>query len=472
MAVVACGGAGAAPRAPVPPTPTASGCAPLAHDASPVEGSAADTYRWSDASCRPRSASFVRNDATDAFGEAGGYLRSLTYEAAGATRTCRGTGVNGWQGFGYVIDHFGSGASETQHVLGQTTVVLAGRHHAVHQFRWRVNVGGPVDVTAEWRVATGRDDPIFAITFDSTPAGKDAVKADTRAPYGDMAYEGAPGPISGVGWGDTHKFTTTSSPVTTSSAWDYTQPNTIPYDVSWSTEGDAEMGLVSTTDFASGPAAGDYGGGILEQRWGKRGTNLLADLPDWLWPYQLNQYELPFGTTSHRVAWGANYGAVGQSSYDSLGRKLSGYPYTSYAVAVVFGTHAASAVMRRVAEMETVLATHVTATLGAVSTSGPGGPGRSDVTPFARAGWDALRDAWSAEADRNRATLAIDTGGRALQNPMFVVRGWTAGEPHVAWDGASLSPDVHYFATVDAARHELWITLDFAVTKGTLDVRP
>jgi hypothetical protein len=311
-----------------------------------------------------------------------------------------------------------------------------------------VNPGGPVNVTAEWRFATGRDHPVFSITFDASAAGANVVNADTRAPYGDMAYEGTAGAISGIGWGDTHKFTTTASPVTSTTAWDYTKSNTIPYDVSWSNGGDAEMGLVATTDFASGMSGGDYGAGTLSAHWGHTGTNLLGDLADWSWPYQLNQYELPFGTTSHRVAWGANYGAVGQSSYSSFGRTLSGYPKTSYAVRVILGTHTTSAVAAAVDDMETVMATTVST-----------------------ATWDALRDAWSAPATSNAATLTV-SAPKALRNPMFVIENWTAGDPQLQWNGALLTADTHYYATVDAANHELWITLAFSATTGTLDVQP
>jgi hypothetical protein len=434
------------------PAPTATGCASLVHDGANVENSPADSYAWSDSSCRPRSASFFRNDQKDVFGESGGYLRSLSYEVNGNKRTARGTGSNGWQGFGYIVNHYANSASTTQGTAGKTTVALAGKHHAVHRYTWRVNPGGPVDVTAEWRVATGRDHPVFSITFDATAAGANVVNADTRAPYGDMAYEGTAGAISGIGWGDSYKFKTTASPVTTTTAWDYTQPNTIPYDVSWSSGGDAEMGLVATTDFASGMSGGDYGAGTLSAHWGKSGSNLLSDVVDWSWPYQLNQYELPFGTTSHRVAWGANYGAVGQSSYTSFGRKLSGYPTTSYAVRVVFGTHGASAVAAEVAEMETVMATKVTANAG---------------TPK----WDALRDAWSADATSNAVTLTI-AAPSALRNPMFVIRNWTAGDPNLQWNGAALTADTHYYATVDSTNHELWITLAFSAQQGTLDVAP
>lgn len=457
-----------------PPTPTATGCKALVHDTASVEGSAADTYRWYDTTCRPRSASLLRNDAKDAFGQNGGYLRTLTYEDGTKTRTCRGTGSNGWQGFGYVVNHYANGASLTRGIAGQTTTVLGGKHHSVHQFKWRVSPGGPVDVTVEWRVSTGRSHPIFAVTFDSGPSGANKTNADARAPYGDMAFEGgAAGPISGIGWGDSHKFTTKGSgPVTATTPWDYTQANTIPYDLSWSNEADAEMGLVATHTFQSGPSAGDYGGGALSQRWGKSGSSLLADIPDWTWPYQLNQYELPFGTTSHRVAWGASYGAVGQSSYASFGRTLSGFPYTSYALRVVFGTHGESAVMAEVGDMEAVTKTTISTTKGAVSTSGAGGPGRTDTVPFARAGWDEARDAWSVQAVANEASIQLDASGATLANPLLVVRDWTGAEPMLTWNGAPLTADVHYFATVDPQRKELWITLGFAVTKGTLDVTP
>src|SRR5258708_244901 len=64
--------------------PGATGCSPLV--VSPgvvVDGSKSDTFAWTDAACRPRSASLVRNDATDAFGEHGGYLRAIADEGAG-----------------------------------------------------------------------------------------------------------------------------------------------------------------------------------------------------------------------------------------------------------------------------------------------------------------------------------------------------------------------------------------------------
>lgn len=47
---------------------------------------------------------------------------------------------------------------------------------------------------------------------------------------------------------------------------------------------------------------------------------------DWMWPYQLNQYELPFTNASHRLAWGSNYGAIGQATTTAFGRTFPGHP--------------------------------------------------------------------------------------------------------------------------------------------------
>src|SRR3954464_15266396 len=60
---------------------------------------------------------------------------------------------------------------------------------------------------------------------------------------------------------------------------------------------------------------------------------------DWLWPFHIYPYELPFTNTSHRLAWGANYGAIGQTSVSAFGRTFSGYPQVAYSVFLVVGAH-------------------------------------------------------------------------------------------------------------------------------------
>jgi hypothetical protein len=442
-----------------------------------VDGSNADTYAWYDAACLPRSASLIRNNAGDALGGMGGYLRALSYQVAGTTRNIRGTGVNGWQGFGYIVSHYNSGsaAAITMNTGGSYRTVLAGRHHAIHEFKWDIYPGGTVHATAHWVFATGRSHPLFALTLDSSANPDGAVGADSRSPYGDMAWDGTRGDVSGIGWGDTHKFTTTGSgPITQGSSWDYTKPNTIPYDYEWSTSTNSEMGLVASVSFASHVEGGDYFGGDLVNKWGTTGTNLLSTFPGSEWPYQLDQYELPGGSNSHRVAWGTSFGGVGSSSYKAFGKTYSGYPYQSYTVYVVLGTHDDSAVGDQVSAVEAEQQVTLTATRGTVATSGTGGAGRTDSAKFPQAGFDPVYAAWTLDAAANAVTVTIDTGTAKIANPVFVIRGFTATAPPatVSFGGRTLVADVDYFATVDTAGQRLWITLNETLSgSGVLSVQ-
>lgn len=458
--------------------PGANGCQALVLKAgAKVDGTNADTYTWYDDRCLPRTASLLRNDAADAYHEHGGYLRALSYQVAGKTRDIRGSGGNGWQGFGYIVTHYGSAGddADTMSVGGTYRTVLAGRHHAIHEFKWDLSPGGTVHVTAHWMFATGHAHPLFAITLDASAAKAGTVTADSRAPYGDLSWDnGAGGDVSGDGWGDTHKFTTTGAgPVTPTSSWDYTKANTIPYAYEWSTPTDSEMGLVSTLSWASRISGGDYGGGLLSGQWGKTGTKLLTDIVSWEWPFQLNQYELPYVTTSHRVAWGATFGAVGSASYTAFGQTLSGYPYQSYTVYVVLGTHATSTVAAQVAAVEATQGVSLAATRGTVATDGVGGPGRTDKARFPQVGFDPVYAAWTVDAASNAITVTVKAGSASVANPMFEIRGYTAtaAPATVSYAGRALVADVDYFATVDTSGQRLWLTLNQTVTgSGTLVV--
>ena len=454
------------------------GCETLAvAQGAVVDSTVTDTYTWYDGNCAARTAVLFRNDATDGFGESGGYLRRISYESGGQLRTCTGTGQNEWYGFGYIVNHYGVGEDDTntQATLGEHTVVLAGRHHAIHEFRWSTSPGGPVNVTARWIFMTGRSHPLFAITFDATPAGPNTVLADTRAPYGDLAWDSdTDGDVSGVGWGDRYKFATTGAgPVTPTSSWDYTALNSIPFAMEWSNAADAEMGLVATEAWTTRVQGGDYGDGLLSERWGQTGTNLLVDLPEELWPFQLDQYDLADETNSHRVAWGASFGAVGQTSYEAFGQTASGYPFQSYSLFVVLGTHGVSAVSGEIQEIETIQSTSLTSTRGTVTTSGPAGVGRTDAISYVPSGFDPVYAAWDATLEQNAATVSLSIPSGSLTNPVFHFHGYTAlGPPDtVTFAGRTLAADSGYFATVDSATQSLWLTLNLtAVGTETLTV--
>ncbi len=473
------GGSDAARPSPKP-KPTGA-CKPITIDAGKsVDGYASDVFSFYDASCAKRSAALVRNDAADPGGSKGGFLRKYTYDVDGVSRPVSGTGANGlWNGFGYVVAHYGSAAAdaESRDTVGTYRTVLAGAHHAIHEFKWRIFPDGkPVDVTVHWFFATGRSHPVYAITYDATPAGADAVRADSRAPYGDLGWDGnVNGDVEGIGWGDRYKFTTTGAgPVGPQSTWDYAQPNTIPYVVEWAKGVDAEMGLVQTQPADQTVSGGDYGGGILASDcWGKTSAahGPACSKPGWtmptdsLWPYQLNNWELPFTTTSHRVAWGTTYGAVGQTTYDSFGQKLSGFPKTSYSTLVVLGTRSGAEVAEQVSQMERAAVASMTASKGYVATVGAGGAGRTDAVLFTPAGYSPVYGTWDVDPDANAATVTL-TSATGLDHPILRLRNYmlTTVPAHVQRDGVELKADVDYFASVDVDGTQLWITLNATIT--------
>ena len=101
------------------------------------------------------------------------------------------TGINGWQGFGYIVRPLPERVQrvDTQSVGGTYSTVLAGRHHAIHEFKWDINTGRHGSRHRALDVPTGRAHPLFAITLDSSATTAGTVVADTRSPYGDLAWD-------------------------------------------------------------------------------------------------------------------------------------------------------------------------------------------------------------------------------------------------------------------------------------------
>jgi hypothetical protein len=410
-----------------------------------------------------------------------GYLRQLVYDVDGKPRSVTGTNVNGWNGMGFIINHGMSNcAGGTAGPTGYKAVFV-GAHHAIYEYT--SNVGGSIPVTRQWLFATGRDHPLFAVTFDVSKCAP-GIGADSRTPYGDMAWDGDdqfPGTIvDGVGWGDHYKFVTKDEPLTLSSTWDYTEANTVPYCMEWRKTPDAEMGLVQTQTYLQH----DAGGYWLYKNWGKTSANQTKDtgqageMPiDWNWPYQLNQYELCYvngaqspaclnqPTNSHRVAWGMNYGAVGGADatgkYPALGdaKQLDAFPGQSYSVFVVLGKHSTESVYTQVKEIEAVQKTKITATSGTVVTDLPAGVGRADTVKLDPVGWDARYATWNLKAASNKVAFSVTVSAGTLTNPVVVVQGFTGTSvPAITVDGVAATADVHFFASLDATGQRLWVT--------------
>ncbi len=458
------------------PGPGPRGCTAIVRDQATVATTPSDRFAWSDGDCQRRSAAFART---------GGYLRQVTYPVGGQQRVVTGTGSNGWNGWGYVVMHYGNTAATSRGATPTLTDVLAGPHHAIYQEKLRLMAGGPVDVTIHWLIATGRSHPIFSITMDTMAAGADVVNADSRSPYGDLDWDGVGAvgddEVEGVGWGDKLMFRTTGTgSVTPQTPWRYDQANVIPHVLEWSQRGNAEMGAVALLPWDLESAGGDYGAGLLDACWNKTSANPGTGcrpagqvMPqDWLWPYQLNQYELPFVTNSRRLAWGSNFGLVGQRSVTAFGRTLSGWPRTSYAVSMVLGQHAPSAVDAELAMMAAAARARLTASRGSLVTMGPGGVGRTDAVTWKLPGYDPAYGVWTVRAAAGGgATVTLDAPV-ALAAPMLRVLDFSASAPGVVTvrsGGRTLVAGEDYFATLDAAGRALWLTVNATVT-GRLEL--
>jgi hypothetical protein len=456
----------------------AEGCQPTElQENTTIASSSTDQVRWFDAECKLRSAALTR--------VGGGYMRQASYEAKGKPRIMTGTGAAGHPGFGYIVNHYGDTATVGFDAPGTFSPVFLGKHHIIYRYQSSPNIAGQdVPVTQEWFFATGRSHPVLATTYDMTALRAGSLVADIRTPYGDIAWNGDENAsstvVSGVAWGDRYKFTTTSEPLTMNSSWDYTEPNQVPYVLEWETQNDAEMGTVQTQT----QLQHDAGGYWFYSNWGKKSDNQTridgqagVMTATWNWTYQLNQYELCLddsscldGTTgSHRLAWGANYGALGgtdeSGNYSVYGddKSISGYPYQSYAVFVVFGPHSTGSTYEQVLEVERVQETALRADVGTVVTKLPGGVGRTDEVPLDPPGYDPRYATWNVQVDGDeRSQVSIQ--GMGLSSPVFVFHGRTSLPTKVVLNDGELAPDVGYFASLDGEGKRLWLTVNQALS--------
>jgi hypothetical protein len=474
----------------------AAAVAPLTFTASAmVNGVSGSQFAWIDSLGDPRSAHM----ATGTGGvNKGGILNQFIYRLPnGSTRTVNPSTCCGAGGFGYIVSHLQNpalaaiddsplGPLPGDDLNGTTQTVFAGRHHALHVYslnypRWGLNnlnaaTKYNMPVKVGWIFATGRNHPLWTVTFDMTQMPADAVTADTRAPYGNMNFDGATNEfgdgdvISGVGWGDLYKFRTTTSPFTFNSSWTWNTPNTIPHNMLWTNAVDSEMGIVLTQPITQQDAGGYFG----LNKWNSTSVagNACPTTPsvmpcDYAWPYQSINYSVggPNETTqSKRFAWGADFGYIGQTSYPdrATGADRSGYPYQSYSTYIVLDAHSRTPTDTQVSQMEARQLSSVAATIGTVATNGPAGLGRPDNINYQPTGFDPIFDAWTFVVSGNNLTATLTTPApNNTSFPLFVLRNYSlATEPsQVKVGGITLVPDVDYYASAIPSRNELWLTL-------------
>ena len=496
-----------------PPAPSGAGTMTIEHDVT-VGSMLSDRFTWQDSTGQPRVAVLAHNDVpAGPGGTRGGELREFRYETGAGTRIVRASS-SAASGFGYVVSHpddgepCWAGAPDTSmlghFVAGTWSRVFEGRHHAIFRFSQSYPrycaVGGapagaiPVPVTIDWVMATGRDAPLWSITYDLSAITVNRLNDDSRAPYGELLFdgaatEGAHSQIAGVGWGDRYKFLSTTNPVTPNSGWTWSAANTIPWVKLWTTTVSATMGTVATRPIAQQDAGGYWG----TNRWGSTSAGgngctvaiggVDTVMPcDFNWPYQSINYSLAgwapnTPTNNTRLAWGTNFGFLGQSAYYTHGSAwyggplpnttASGWPKKSYSLFVVLGNHSALPVEAAVTQMEVAQTLTLTATVGSVPTSGPAGVNRADTAAYTPAGWNHVLAALAFTAVGNLLDANIAVGSGTLRKPLIVVSGITGGSPTLKLGGATLVPDVDYFASLRTGPDELWITLNRDLSGAT-----
>jgi hypothetical protein len=492
-----------------------------------------DTFAWNDASGNPRLAVLAHNDgAAGPGGTRGGELREFRYQVAGNPRIVRASG-NAFSGFGYFVshpnseDHCTAGHGDTSSLghfrSGTWTRLFEGRHHAIFRFqstypRYCTTAAPAVEydvpVTIDWVFSTGRDNPLWAMTvklndpLDATypiNAPVNALEDDSRGPYGELLFdgaatEGAHSFIAGVGWGDGYKFISGSpSPVTYNSAWTWNTPNTIPYVKLWTTTVDATMGTVATQTITEQDAGGYFG----NDRWNTTSAagNACAANKDgpsahlmpcsFNFPYQSISYSMGevvggdnnVGTRNTRLAWGTNFGFLGQSAYHTAGTNYyggplpdhtaPGWPKKSYSNFVVLGLHSTDAVAAQVTQMEVMQSLSLSTTVGSVVSSGPAGINRtshalpSDTISYTPAGYDPVYSALAFSAAGNALDANIGVGSGTLKHPLIVIGNTSVYPTTVKLGATTLVLDVDYFPSLRPAANELWITLNQDLSGAT-----
>ena len=471
-----------------------------------------DRLSWQDSANKPRKAVLAHHNTGVAYAGVGTVygvaMREFQYQLSnGATRIAGLTtyGNGGYGGFGYVVNHSNAGGCVgDDSPLGDRTPltgfqrIFVGRHHAILRYTqdYPRNCPGQarkLPVTIEWVFSTGRDHPVYAITYDvdllrnasNVIAPANTLNDDSRAPYGELNIDGQGfADIEGVAWGDRRKFTSTTVPLTLNSHWTYEDMNEVPYVKEWIGGGlgagntlDATMGLVQTQTMSQQ----DAGGGRdpfyhdISDFWDKNsvddgfagGAYRMPYQNEWA--YQANANNLGPATSNNnaRLTWRTQWGFLGQTAYDpndGIAPNLPGYPKKSYSVFVILDQHSAAPVEAQVTQIETVQTLVLSTTVGSVVTTGPAGAARADSVTYAPAGYNHVYSALAFSAAGNNLDANIEVGAGTLRHPMFIISNYTGADPSVKLDGVTLVADADYYASLRAGASELWITLNRNLT--------
>lgn len=428
-----------------------------------------DLVTWTDANGRPRSVALVRADGDP--GYSGGYVQRYTYYVDSTLKTglAWDAAQPGVSGLGVAVNHHtGASTSKANSTNATTGFVFEGPNHCLWRFQSAYSGdGSTVGLTIDWFISNGRNDLLWAVSYDAT--GQPTFNWDARGPYFQFDWDGDGqfynGAISGIRWGDHYRFRTTTYAANNSS-WDYTQPNVVPYMSLYKNAalGNVEAGVVQTQPWSVQDAGGYW---WAQGHWGQTGTGMMEN---WNCPFQVNAYEGANGYEGEKLAWGTNYGFVGNSQYDRLDyTKQVGSPHQGYSTYILLNKYSDGLTDAMIGSMEAVQNTTLSVTTGTVVTSGPDHANLAGNVNYQPSGWDHVYGAWSVNAAGNEAAFNVAVSSGTLVRPMFVINDYTAAQPPatLTLGGTALAAGTDYSASVHAAAQKLWITLHRDLTGAT-----
>lgn len=429
-----------------------------------------DVVTWTDSNGRQRSVSLVRADGDHA-GYVGGYIQRYTYYIDSTLKTglAWDQAQEGVSGLGCAVNHHsGASTSKANSTNATTGFVFEGANHCLWRFHSTYSgAGNTVGLTIDWFISNGRNDVLWAVSYDAT--GQSTFNWDARGPYFQFDWDGDgqfyAGQISGIRWGDQYRFRTTTY-AANNSAWDYSQLNVVPYMSLYKNAalGNVEAGVVQTQPWTVQDAGGYW---WAQSHWGQTGTGMMEN---WNCPFQLNAYEGANGYEGEKMAWGTNFGFVGNPQYDRLDYvKQVGSPHQGYSTYIILNKYSDGLTDAMIGSMEAVQNTTLTATSGTVVNSGPDHANLSGNVSYQPAGWNHVYGAWSINAASNAAAFNVSVSSGTLVRPLFVINNYTAAQPPASFTlgGTALTAGTDYSASVDTAAQQLWITLNRNLTGTT-----
>ena len=436
--------------------------------------------------------------------------------------------VFGHAGFGWVVSQSSQNGNGPLGKANAPTdvhsTVFSGGHHAIHHVEFLYDrdkepggFGIKIPVVIEWLVATGRDHPVWSVTWKTgvavNPANTDfdTYRMDVRGPYGSLNFDGAPSGgqgdvIGGVAWGDFGlSFTTTDSPLTLNSPWTYDTPNTVNFAEAWTATTNAEMGIVETRTvdkelgYPDRVVGHERGVTSAASFVGKGNCTAFSDSRTYVvpcvggWAYQLMNFDwdpssgkpASEATGTKVISLGTPYGWLGASNaelFDFSGT-VDARGDRSFATFVVLGAHCrfnggtcsqAGDVANTIQTVEALAAATIgNVTAGALVSQVPKGPGASETKTLAN-GYDDTYAAYHLSASGNQVAFTFaPAAGRPVTSPIFVIHGYNAahfpqiivaGTPVTVNDGTATSDT---FVSLDTAANTLWVTLNRTLGAAT-----